>query len=272
MRIALITGASSGLGWYTARELAQGNECDELWVIARRGERLERLQKELSPKRVVPLALDLRDPGSYTFLSEKLKGESPQVIWFVNNAGFGLYGPFLGLSLSKQLDMISLNIQALTALTYLVTPYMPRGSHLVLISSSAAFLPIPYFAVYAATKSYVLSLGLSLAVELKPQGIFVTTVAPGPIPTEFQEVAGVKASTFERLLEIPPAQAVRIFLRDARKGKLLSIPGTRMRWGVRVLNLLPKIPLLPLTAHINSRRLKGETLSNKMSEEGLINP
>lgn len=256
MRLAIVTGASSGLGFITARKLGESEDCEALWVIARRGEKLEKLKELLPGKRVVPYSLDLTDPQSYEFLQGELAREKPQVLWLVNNAGFGLYGRFLELPLRKQLEMISLNITALTALTHIVAPYMPRGSHLVQLSSSAAFLPLPYFAVYAASKSYVLSLGLSLAMELKPLGIQVTTVAPGPIPTEFQRVAGVKVQRQEEFIAISPEQAVEEFLKDARKGKLLSVPGGRMRWGTRVLRMLPKIPLLPLIARVSERRLK----------------
>lgn len=255
MRVAIVTGASSGLGWITAKELKNSKECDALWVIARRKERLLALQSEIPDLPVVPFPLDLADPASYEAIQGELEKENPEVTWLVNNAGFGLYGPFSKLALKDQLEMIAVNVTALTALTHIVLPYMPPESHLVQIASSAGFLPLPYFAVYAATKSYVLSFSLSLAMELKKKGIHLTVVAPGPIPTEFQEVARVKVQTQERLLAISPEQAVREFLEDARKGKLLSVPGARMRWGVRALRLLPKLPLLPLIARISARRL-----------------
>jgi short-subunit dehydrogenase len=255
MRVAIVTGASSGLGWFTAQELAKSRECDALWVVARRKERLLELQSKIPDLPVVPFPLDLRDPASYEVIQGELQKENPQITWLVNNAGFGLYGSFSKLAFKDQLDMIAVNITALTALTYIALPYMAPGSHLVQIASSAGFLPIPYFAVYAGTKSYVLSFSLSLAMELKEKGIVMTVVAPGPIPTGFQTVAGVQVGALERFLSIPPELAVREFLEDARKGKLLSIPGARMRWGVRALRLLPKLPLLPLIARISARRL-----------------
>ncbi|MDR3312346.1 MAG: SDR family NAD(P)-dependent oxidoreductase [Spirochaetaceae bacterium] len=207
-KIVIITGASSGMGAEFARQLAGRKGIDEIWLMARRKERLEDLARELGrPERlrIIPGDISGRKGGDLT--ARQLKDAGGIVVdTVVNNAGFGVYGPFTGTNLQKQLDMIDLNVQTLTAITGAVLPYLAPGSRVINVASLAAFSAMGNFAVYAATKAYVLSFSLGLAAELEPAGIPVIALCPGPVDTEFSAVAsgGVR----EKVLHGKPAKAV----------------------------------------------------------------
>ena len=189
MKIAIITGASSGMGRRMAIELNDPiPNIEAFWLFGRRVERLEALEKQLTkPCRF--FTDDLQTSAVREILQRALAEETPEIVFLVNAAGFGQIGTIRGLSLEAQLGMVDLNISALTAITRLCLPYMARKSRIVNFASSAAFLPQPNFAVYAASKSYVLSFSQSLAEELRSTGIRVTAVCPGPVKTEFFERA-----------------------------------------------------------------------------------
>ena len=188
MKIAIITGASSGLGKAFAEKIAKTGEVEELWVIARREERLNILNSELGIT-VRPLALDLGDPTSIDIISKLLEEEKPEVRYLVNAAGFGKFGNYDDLTREESLGIIDLNARALVDVTLAVLPYISKGSRLFEISSSSAFQPLPGFNIYAATKAFVLSYTKSLRWELRGRGIHVTAVCPGWIKTEFMNVA-----------------------------------------------------------------------------------
>ena len=163
MNIAVITGASSGIGKEFARQMDEGlRRVEEFWLIARRKDQLEELAGKLSHRaRVLPLDLTLReDVKRFHLLLQK---EKPQIRLLVNCSGYGIMGNFAGLELEEQTGMIDLNCRALTEMTYLCIPYMKRKSRIIQLASSAAFLPQPGFAVYAASNSYVLSLSRALS-------------------------------------------------------------------------------------------------------------
>lgn len=192
MRIAVVSGASSGLGREFVLQLDQRatvDQLDEIWLIARREERLEELSRRLRTKaRCLPL--DLLQDASYGILAEQLKEAKAEIHWCVLSAGVGKQGAFSDLSDAELKAMIDLNCKALTWITHLLSPYFTEGSKLILISSSAAFLPQPHFAVYAATKAYVLSFARALTFEWKERRIVVLVTCPGPMETEFTEIAG----------------------------------------------------------------------------------
>ena len=175
-RIALITGASSGLGREFARLLAR-EAVDELWLVARRGERLRELSAELAvPCRI--FALDLTQEAALEELSAALSAEPPVVRYLVNAAGFGRIGMAADIGAATTGRMIALNCRAAAELTERALPYMERGSRVLEIASCAAFQPVPGVGVYAATKSFLLSYSRSLGHDLAPQGIGVTAVCP----------------------------------------------------------------------------------------------
>lgn len=183
--IAIVTGASSGMGREFVLQIAgKYKKLDEIWAIARSEERLQQLQGEASiPVRILPMDLTMGE--NLKKLMALLAVENPKVRLLVASAGCGKIGSFFGSSYEGNLEMIDLNCRALTAVTYACLPYMPPRSRILLMASSAAFAPQPGFAVYAATKAYVLSLARALRQELREQMLTVTAVCPGPVDTEF---------------------------------------------------------------------------------------
>ena len=232
MRIAVVTGASSGMGREFVMQLGYFyRNLDEIWVIARRKERLELLNEESR----VPLRIfvgDLMKKPVYKEYHRTLRELSPDVRMLVNAAGFGKSGTFSDIAEDGrkiQTDMVDLNYRALTRMTQMTLPYMGCGSRIINLASAAAFCPQPGFAVYAATKSYVLSFSRALGAELKYRGISVTAVCPGPVNTEFFDVSGPLTSPLKKLTLARPSRVVHRALKDSRKRKSLSVYGAAMK-------------------------------------------
>lgn len=199
-KIAIVTGASSGMGRDFALLLSDFVKVDEIWLLARRKDKLDLLVSKLEEKnaphaRAFEIDLSGRSGVSRfaTILEcERLLDESSgglEISLLVNNAGFGTYGTFEETDIQKELDMIDLNCTALTGITGFCLPYMKKGSVLINTASLASFLPLGNFAVYGATKSFVLSFTIAIAAELKDKGIKVCALCPGPVSTEFANVA-----------------------------------------------------------------------------------
>ncbi|MCP1101092.1 short-subunit dehydrogenase [Aequitasia blattaphilus] len=190
MNIAIVTGASSGLGREFVRQIESVyKNIDEIWVIARRKERLEKL-KMRSRVTIHVLDGDLTQENIYERLAYELRTKGARVRMLVNASGFGKYGLISSLETKDMLGMIDVNCKSLTKMTLVCLPYMSRGSRIIQVASAAAFTPQPKFTIYAATKAYVLRFSLGLREELKKKGIWVTTLCPGPVKTEFFQVAG----------------------------------------------------------------------------------
>lgn len=245
MKIAIVTGASSGLGREFARQIEHlYKDLDEIWVIARRTERLEELKSRMLTN-VRIISGDLSEDSFYQELTRLLEEKNPNLRMLVNAAGFGKMGKVKDISTKEQLDMIDLNCKALTHMTALCIPYMNRGSRIVNVASAAAFCPQPSFSVYAATKSYVLSFSRSLGTELEEDGIMVTAVCPGPVDTEFFDVAGQKQSNaMKEAVTVKAAEVVKQALLDARDGKELSIYGAPMKVTKAATKVMPHSVLL----------------------------
>jgi len=221
--VALITGASAGLGVDFARQLsAQGKR---LVLVARRKDRLDALAAELGNARTIDL--DLSEPGAVDRLTADLAAHGEQVDLLVNNAGFGLTGLFTQLDGQRQRQMIDLNCGALTELTHAVLPGMiERKSGAILnVASTAAFQPGPGMAVYFATKAFVLSFTEALHEEVKRHGVTVSALCPGPTATEFGEVAGFGPSNLLGKIAADSPSVVRAGLEGLEKGKAVIIPG-----------------------------------------------
>ena len=238
MKIAVVTGASSGMGREFVYALDKDELFDEIWVIARRTERLQALSDKVRAK-IRPIALDLLDTASFTTYRTLLEQEQPEVAVLVNAAGFGVFGPFLERPLEQQLDIINLNDRALTAISYLTIPYMHAGSCIYNMGSMSSWQPVPYINVYGASKAYVLSFSRALNVELKPRGIRVMAVCPGWITTEFFDhaVTDDTVSYFNRYYG--PEAVIAQALKDMKKHKDASVLGFPERMQVRLVKLLP---------------------------------
>lgn len=238
MKIAVITGASSGMGREFVKQLDAQNAFDEIWVIARRKDRLESLAAEVKAP-IRPICLDLSDKESYDRYGALLAEERPDVAILVNGSGFGKFGTFTEMPLDDQLAMIDLNDKALVAITYLTLPYMKEGGQIYQIDSLSSFQPVPYINVYGATKAFVLSFSRALNVELKKRGIRVMAVCPGWVRTEFfdRAVTDDTITYYNRYFDAD--EVVTRALRDMRKGKDVSVCGFSIRMQVLATKLLP---------------------------------
>lgn len=225
MNIIVITGASSGIGMEFARQMdGYFTNIDEFWLIARRTDRLSKLAKSLQHRtRVLPM--DITDKSSLDLLEDTVIEQNATVRMLINCAGYGLMGYFCEQEAEGELGMIRLNCEALTEMTHRMIPYMKRGSRIIQLASSAAFLPQPDFAVYAATKSYVLSFSRALGQELKNAGIYVTSVCPGPVDTPFFDIAEATGSTLsvKKYTMVEAADVVSLALRDSYFKRPVSV-------------------------------------------------
>ena len=238
MKIALVTGASSGLGREFVRQIAEQGKVEEIWAIARRRDRLEALQS-ISAVPIRVLALDLTRPGDMEYLRNTLQDELPDIRILVNAAGMGRMGPTVDIPAKDNDAMIDLNCRGLTEMTCTCLPWMHKGTRIINLASAAAFCPQAKFAVYAATKSYVLSFSRSLAAELKEKGIFVTAVCPGPVDTPFFEVSGKLPGGMKEAVMADPVQVVKQALIDAKYKKEVSVYGMAMKGAEAATKVLP---------------------------------
>ncbi len=239
-KIAVVTGASSGMGREFVLQLDRSTHFDEIWVIARRAERLESLRKEVSaPLR--PLPMDLTDDSAYARYRELLRHEQPDVRVLVNCSGYGKFGRHDTVTEADNLGMINLNCRALVAVTEMTLSYMQKGGCIYQLDSLSAFQPVPYLNVYAATKAFVLSYSRGLNVELKPRGIKVMAVCPGWVKTEFFDRAETQREKvityFNHLYEAD--EVVARALRDMKRGRDVSVCGAPIRRQVAMVKLLP---------------------------------
>lgn len=242
MKIAIVTGASSGMGREFVCQISKRfKTIDEIWVIARRFDKLEELAETITNVKVRPLKYDISNDADMIRFKMLLMQEKPQVRALVNSAGYGIIGKFEEIN-EDNVGMCKINCLGLTKMIDFVLPYMDcnRGN-IWNIASSAAFMPQPSFATYAATKSYVLSLSRALNKELKGKNITVTAVCPGPVKTEFFDVAEKhhSAKFYKKLGMAKPEKVVELALKDGFHGKSVSVYGTTMK-AFRVLSkILP---------------------------------
>lgn len=228
MNIAIVTGASSGLGAEYVRQLDACECFDEIWVIARRRDRLTALQKDVATA-LRPLALDLTDPASFRELEALLRDRKPNVRMLVNNAGFGKIGSYRHIPLEDCQKMIDLNCRAAVSVTQTVLPYLHRGARILEICSTAAFQPFPYLNVYSATKAFLYRYSRALSRELAGTGIRVTAVCPFWVRgTEF--ISSAKKTDGSRQVNnfafsSRREDVVRRSLKDSRRGRAVSTPG-----------------------------------------------
>ena len=241
MKIAIVTGASSGMGREFVLQLKDYVQVDEVWAIARRTEALQKLEQECGLK-VRPISLDLCDMESFTAVEQLLAQEKPDVKLLVNAAGFGKFGAYHKVSLTDDARMVDLNCKALLLMTRLVIPYMAPGSHILQLDSLSAFQPVPYITTYGATKAFVLSYSRAMNRELRSAGIRMMTMNPGWVKTEFFRHAfqtnDGEVQYFERLYEAKDVVATG--LKDLYKTKKdCSIHGFPVKFQVFLVKLVP---------------------------------
>lgn len=224
---ALVTGASGGIGEAIARGLA-ARKVPQL-LVARSGDKLEALATELralSGVEVDALALDLASDGAVERLFDATEAAGKPVGLLVNNAAFGFYGPQAEQDLARTLRMLRLNVTATVELTHRLLGPMTgrRGGSVLNVASTAAFLPVPYMAVYAATKAFLLSFSQALHEELRREGVVVTALCPGTTRTDFHRVAGLAQGTSNPFPSLSAETVAQAGLRGLEKGKAIVVP------------------------------------------------
>lgn len=240
MKIAIVTGASSGMGREFVRQMKQYVRPDVIWAVARRKAALEALSAETDIP-VRPVVLDLGKEESFREFAALLEAEKPEVELLVNAAGFGKFGDFDGIPVEDDLAMIDLNCKALVAMTRICLPYMKRGSHILQLDSLSAFQPVPYITTYGATKAFVLSYTRSCNAELKSKGIRMMAMNPAWVKTEFFNHAFQTNNRVQYFNYVYEAKdVVATGLRDLYKTKKdVSIHGLPVKLQVLGVKLLP---------------------------------
>lgn len=256
--LALITGASSGLGADMARVLARKGY--DLILVARRKEKLEKLKKELEhPKKgfgiqAQVISMDLASTFNCMKLYNKIKKEEIDIV--INNAGFGLFGEFSTTKLEKELDMIDLNIKSVHALTKQFLKDFKEKDHgyILNVSSSAGFMPGPYMATYYATKAYVLHLTEAIYEELKRAGshVYIGTLCPGPVDTNFNKVAGVKFA----MKGLESYEVAEYAINQMFKKKLIIVPSFKMKFAIVGTRFLSRKRIAHITANFQKKKGK----------------
>ncbi|MDI1267413.1 MAG: SDR family oxidoreductase [bacterium] len=255
-RVTLITGASAGIGAEFARVFASNGH--RVVLVARRVERLNALADEITaaggkPPIIIPCDLALPDSGDR--IAEALAAAGVEVEYVVNNAGYGLFGRAVQRDRADQLDMISVNIRALTDLSLRFSDQLIRNrGGLLNVGSIAGFMPGPGMAVYYASKAYVLSFTEAMRAELAPHGVRVTVVCPGPVPSEFQARAGFMPGFDSLVLNVQPANVAQQAYRGLMANKRAVMPGIGIKIVPFLLRFFPRGFILGAVGRLQLRR------------------
>ncbi len=240
-KIAIVTGASSGIGREFVKTLKDRGPFDEVWVIARNEERLKALQEDV-PFPVRPVPADLSDPAFIGKIEQLLAAEKPDVRLLINASGYGKFDAVEKLSMEDDLGMIDLNCRALVAMTKLVLPYMGEGAKIIEIASVAGFQPIPYINVYGASKAFVLSFSRALNREVKKRGIQVMALCPFWTKTAFFDRAVKKneeAVVKKYVAMYEPSFIVKTAWKALDRKKDHVVPGFKAKMQVALVKILP---------------------------------
>ena len=265
MNIAIVTGASSGMGREFVLQLSRYVQVDEIWAVARRQEALDSLKNETAVP-VRSICLDLCREESFDTLEALLAAEKPNIRLLVNAAGFGKFGAYHKVSLTDESRMIDLNCKALVLTTRLCLPYMQRGSHILQLDSLSAFQPVPYITTYGATKAFVLSYSRAMNRELKPAGIRMMAMNPGWVKTEFFDHAfqtnGGEVQYFDRLYEAK--DVVTTGLKDLYHSKKdYSVHGLPVQTQVRLVKLVPHSIVMNIWLNQQKKEKNNKGLTSK---------
>ena len=239
MSLAIITGASSGIGREFALQLKTMAGVDEFWLIARNQERMEKLAEELSCKCKI-LSLDLSSDEGIEEYRAALESEKPQVDFFIAAAGFGVFGAFDAISEDTVCKMIDLNVKAVVRMTHMTVPYIKRGGRIIELGSGSCFTPLPHFNIYSSSKVFVLHYTKSLNYELKPYGIRATCFCPGWVDTEFlpkslDAPGAYVPKSMKPLLKVTPV--VKGCIKASIKGRAMYVTG----WYTKLQHVLFKL-------------------------------
>ena len=248
MSIAIITGASSGIGAEFAKGYA--SRVDELWLVARREDKLTELGEELGVKYRV-ISADLSTSGGINALRKQLESEKPKVKYLVNAAGFGDFGAFDEISEQRVEGMIDLNVKSVVLITHMTIPYMECGGRIIMMGSGSCFAPLPYFNVYSSGKVFVLHYTKSLNFEIKKYGLRATCFCPGWVYTEFlgkatsgSNITRPKESAMKTMLSCE--RVVKGAIRASDKGRVMYVTN----WYTKLQHLLFKILPDPILTHL----------------------
>lgn len=240
-KIAIITGASSGLGKEFVKIINKKKNIQEIWAIARHQDDLDKLKVQIGGK-IRPVAMDLSDLSQIETFGQMLSDNEVQICYLINNAGYGKFASYDDLSVEESVNMLNLNINAVVAMGLTCIPHMCRGAHIINISSQSAFQPLPYMNLYSASKAFVRNYTRSLHIELNDRGITATAVCPGWMKTNFYKRADIGAakniSSFSGMSSV--ARVARKAIADADRGKDLSIYGSYVNICHIVSKLLPQ--------------------------------
>ncbi|MDB5485286.1 MAG: Short-chain dehydrogenase/reductase [Tardiphaga sp.] len=255
-RVALITGASSGIGLELARVFASNDH--RLALVARRVDRLNALAAEIvaaGGAAPIVIACDLEAPDACDRIAAALQAADVEVEFVVNNAGFGLFGRSAEIDRDQQLGIVAVNIRALTDLSLRFTDSLVRtGGGILNVASIAGFLPGPGMAVYYASKAYVLSFTEALHYELGSKGVRVTALCPGPVPSGFQSRAGFEPGLDSAILNVSAADAALAGYRGLMSNKRAVLPGIGIKIVPFLLRLFPRGFILGAVGRLQTKR------------------
>jgi len=256
--VTLITGASAGIGTALAHVFAENGH--ELVLIARREGRLAELADAIAArghKRPILLPVDLAKPDAVDRIGDVLMLHDVEPDTVVNNAGFGLVGAAAELDHAEELTMVDVNVRALTDLSLAFVPSLERHKGGILnVASVAGFLPGPGMAVYYASKAYVLSFSEALHQELAPRGVRVTVLCPGPVPSEFQERAGIRKEHYPPVITQSAEYVAAAAYRGLKQGRRLVVPGLGNKLVTVLLRFIPRRLVLAAAGARNLRRTR----------------
>ena len=251
MKIAVITGASSGLGAeYVSAVIKERPALDEVWVIARRAERLEELKGRFGDK-IRPVPMDITDAAAVEEYRRALESSGAEVQLLINNAGFGKLGNFDELAAKDNAGMVRLNCEALTVMSSVTLPFMKNGAEIINTCSIASFAPNSRMAVYCSTKAFVMSLSRCMRAELRRRGINVIAVCPGPMDTEFLALADIApgaSHTFDTLPRVNPRDVAYKSLRASAKKRAVYTNRFFYKFYRVVAKILPHALVMKMSA------------------------
>jgi len=238
--IAIITGGSSGFGKEFVKLLNEFKNIDEIWAISRNIDKLNDLQLEFGEK-IKIFSVDLSNTDNIQEFKKELEKEEINISFLVNNAGYAKFCSYNDLSIDDSINMINLNVSGVVTMGLVCIPFMKRGSHIINIASQAAFQPLPYLNIYAATKAFVKNYSMALNEELKEKGIVVTAVCPGWMNTKLFERGFVEAQKAPKYFYgmIEPKLVAKKALSDAMKNKNFSTYGIDVKLSIFMAKILP---------------------------------